>query len=597
MERKQDASVKRVEDGAYSSRGNTLNSDNCPEVTIGLSLEGNYTHANIKADSKEHIQGKNYPMYGLTTLDNPDGVNKSDNPKVRMKHLSALVAIKVVNQGDASKNDLTANKDGNEKQITINEITFSVPKINTVDANKKTVKQSALPIVGAFNVDITGEVSAASFSPVSGKTSNSVTLSLQQSVPIDPGKDTTFYLAVRPFDATNNKTELSFTNKSAITLDITINGSKRSVEVPADTKFEAGKVTTLRVPVKLSYPKESNAVKGTPTFVTMVSNTTNPNLIYNGETVSAYIVGTSGANDGKLGGQGKIKISGSTTELLNALDAGFYASTWKGMPAAMTVTNLMLYFRDSAGDYTVPFIKHDPFLYAIGVELQDELLGLPAEYSGPLIQLVLDILDLDNGIPRQGGMINLTKFIHPSTITFNGIISNNVESASDPILILDEEPIFKELGSAAINNLLKEKFTYNGKVPTAQGLKDIVNKTEGSSDANDTAEAIYYSLKDVLGTSGDISTKVKLFNFIPITVDMNLGIVFDELIAQYNDTDPIEGLKEVLRDMKFEIEIGSYPYAANKLTAYGTKGEPVVPKEYGCNPIVFWGLSKGLVLN
>ena len=78
---------------------------------------------------------------------------------------------------------------------------------------------------------------------------------------------------------------------------------------------------------------------------------------------------------------------------------------------------------------------------------------------------------------------------------------------------------------------------------------------------------------------------------------MNLGIVFDELIAQYNSTDPIEGLKELLRDMKFEIEIGSYPYAANKLTAYGTKGEPVVPKEYGCNPIVFWGLSKGLSLN
>lgn len=356
----------------------------------------------------------------------------------------------------------------------------------------------------------------------------------------------------------------------------------------------------IRVPVKLSYPKESNAVKGTPTFVTMVSNTTNPNLIYNGETVSAYIVGTSGANDGNLGGQGKIKVSGSTTELLNALDAGFYASTWKGKPAAMTVTNLMLYFRDSAGEYTVPFIKHDPFLYAIGVELEDELLGLDPKYSGTLIQLVLDVLGLDNGIPRQGGMINLTKFIHPSTITFNGIISNNVESASDPILILDEEPIFKELGSAAINNLLKEKFTYNGKVPTAQGLKDIVNKTEGSSDANDTAEAIYYSLKDVLGTNGDISTTVqidlKLFK-IPVDVDMNLGIVFDELIAQYNDTDPIEGLKELLRDMKFEIEIGSYPYAANKLTAYGTKGGPVVPKEYGCNPIVFWGISKGLSLN
>ena len=48
--------------------------------------------------------------------------------------------------------------------------------------------------------------------------------------------------------------------------------------------------------------------------------------------------------------------------------------------------------------------------------------------------------------------------------------------------------------------------------------------------------------------------------------------------------------------MKFEIEIGTYPYAANKLLDYGTKGNSAVPKSYGCNPIVFWGLSKNIAL-
>ena len=373
--------------------------------------------------------------------------------------------------------------------------------------------------------------------------------------------------------------------------------SNAYLKIPTDTKFEAGKVTTLRVPVKLSYPKKSDAVTGTPAFVTMVSNTTNPDLIYNGETVSAYVVGTSGANDGKLGGQGKIKISGSTTELLNALDAGFYASTWKGKPAAMTVTNLMLYFRDSAGEYTIPFIEHDPVVEAITSELQDELFLIPGNYlKNKAVEAVFKLLGLGSGIPRESGYINLTKFIHPSTITFNGIVSNNVESASDPILILDEEPIFKELGTAAIDNLLKEKFTYNGKVPTARGLKDIVNEEkEEPSYANDTAEAIYYSLKGVLATNGDINMQV-LGSY---AIAMNLGNVFDYLIKSYIPTgseDPIEGLKVLLRDMKFEIEIASYPYAANKLVDYGTKGNSVVPTSYGCNPIVFWGLSKNLVL-
>ena len=548
-----------------------MSSEDTPKnavVTIGASKDenGDFIQRQDAPGDRSHIAGNPYPMYGSRK-----DVARSANPRVKMRHLSALVALKIVNQGDGTR-------DNGDMPITVRTIEL----------------EATSDIVGEFTVNFAGD-NVSFTSKNAGKIAK---LELAESVTIEPGDDATFYLAVKPFDASGKD------------LTVRINGSARKVKMPSDaniSNFLSGQMKTLRVPVKLSYPKESDAVTGTPAFVTMVSNTTNPNLIYNGETVSAYIVGTSGANDGNLGGQGKIKVSGSTTELLNALDAGFYASTWKGKPAAMTVTNLMLYFSDSAGEYTVPFIKHDPFLYAIGVELEDELLGLDPKYSGTLIQLVLDVLGLDNGIPRQGGMINLTKFIHPSTITFNRIISNNVESASDPILILDEEPIFKELGSAAINYLLKEKFTYNGKVPTAQGLKDIVNETEGSSDANDTegssdanandtAEAIYYSLKDVLSTNGDISTTVKIL-FFSVPVDMNLGIVFDELIAQYNSTDPIEGLKELLRDMKFEIEIGSYPYAANKLTAYGTKGEPVVPKEYGCNPIVFWGLSKGLSLN
>ena len=590
MERKQDASVKRVEDGAYSSRGNTLNAQNCPEVTIGLSENADYTHTNVAVNSKEHIKGINYPMYGLTTLDYPEGVARTENPKVRMKHLSALVAIKVVNQGDAPRNDLNANKDNQEKQIIINELTFAVPTINTVDANKKPVKQAAIPIVGAFNVDITDHVTAQSYSPVMGKTSTSVTLSLPQSVTIDPGKDATFYLAVRPFDATNNKTELSFTNKSAITLDITINGSKRSVEVPADTKFEAGKVTTLRVPVKLSYPKESDVISNT-NFLTF-NNKKDVTLSVNGEQVSGYsLEKTKKSWSGTTYEQATLTVSGTAADLINALPAGFYASTYNGKRAAMTVTNINLHIPEYDTEGNI--IKHtqiasyEPFINKVKeivVPIIDNILGNGEEWwNGKTIWIIVPITisvrDLfveifKNGIPRDQDPLYFTKFIDPQTITFNGIVENGSASSSDNIFILDEEPIYKGITPSQVENLLLTKFSSNGYTASFKGIKDIVNK-DYTTDANNTAQAIWGKLQEEIGTME-----------IPLYDEVKIG-VWDVFTAIFPD---VTAMKTMLGDLKADITIGSYPYAADK-TEYGSKaGGSLVPnKPY--NPIIFWGLD------
>ena len=62
------------------------------KVTIGSAAGGvQYQKA---ANSKEHIAGENYPMYGKV-----QNLAKSKNPAANMKHLSALVAVKVVNEG------------------------------------------------------------------------------------------------------------------------------------------------------------------------------------------------------------------------------------------------------------------------------------------------------------------------------------------------------------------------------------------------------------------------------------------------------------------------------------------------------------------
>ena len=49
----------------------------------------------LTADSKSHIAGEMFPMYGQAL-----NIPADKNPKVQMKHMSAIVALKIVNQGD-----------------------------------------------------------------------------------------------------------------------------------------------------------------------------------------------------------------------------------------------------------------------------------------------------------------------------------------------------------------------------------------------------------------------------------------------------------------------------------------------------------------
>ena len=83
-------------------------------------------------------------------------------------------------------------------------------------------------------------------------------------------------------------------------------------------------------------PKASNALSTTETlgyeFISW-SNKNDISLVVNGEKVDAYQVGA----EGKLG---TITIEGYAADMINAMDVGFYASTWNGKRAAMTVSNM-----------------------------------------------------------------------------------------------------------------------------------------------------------------------------------------------------------------------------------------------------------------
>ena len=536
----------------YSSSADT---PSAAQVTIGASkdAEGLYVQT-LSAGSKSHIAGPNYPMYGVQPK-----VSKSSNPRVQMKHLSALVALKVVNQGDGIQ-------DNGDESIIVKDLTFSVPQI--------TSKQTQLPIIGAFTVNTTGsKVTASNFTPVSGSSSNIVTLKLTESVTIPSGGEATFYIAVRPF----NESSITRTVTDPI-LEVTINGSKRQVSIPSDkANFEAGTITTLRVPVKLSYPKSSDAmtVTGSQGDKVLTFPVSEQDLNVNGEIVKAYVVG-----DGDFQ---ELRVIGTTTDIVSALDVGFYASTWQGKRAAMTVSNVNVWMPNSDGSLS-KIKDYKPLKNVLTSEIKDDL-GYLGFMAGTAVDVVLGTLS--NGIPRddQGTLsfIYLTKFIDPQTITFNGVVENGSAGSNEAMLFLDESPIYKEIKAETVNALLSTRFSYNGQIPTYAGLLDIING-KNTTEANTTAEVLYNKLYDVVAGKGSLSMSAAGFDFT-----INLANVFNALISDAND------LKAKLPKMKFQIDISTCPYKAKK-TDYGSKSNPITLAtmktwEESPNPIVFWGLD------
>ena len=558
---------------ACSSRGNTTTTT----VQIGATkgTDGAYVQRLTNgAGSKEHIAGTLFPMYGHAS-----GISADQNPKVQMRHMSAIVALKIVNQGDSKKENLEQEKnDSDKRKIVINDITFAVPAYST-----SAISQKAIPIVGSFNVDPTNDINSASFTPVTNASSNSVKLEFA-STEIDPGESATFYLAVRPFDVSNSVLGGS-EKRTGLTLSITINGSTRSVEIPADTKFEAGKVTTLRVPVKLSYPKDSDAIGNSNFTLTMPEGTkvTSP-LKVNGESIEkAWVVGD--------GISQTLTIHGYARDMIKALDVGFYASTLKGKNAAMTISKINIYLPD--GDKENEIGSYTPLLDVIGTELEDDIrtvlfgkdLG-PDHITIGLAKVAIAVT-VSGGIPRDdtGALcfLYLTKFINPQTITFNGLISNGATNITDDILILDEAPIYKEIKAEVINRFLGERFAdYAGNKPTCEGLQDIVNGKTDTNAAEITSQTLYNVLETVFREKGTMS-----MNVLSKDVDINLHNVFKGILPN------VDALIDMLQTMRLNLEITTCPYHANKETGYGTKLAPIpLDKIAGEKyPIIFWGLD------
>lgn len=259
-------------------------------VTIGATQESGYIQTQLAADSKSHIAGTACPMYHYL-----EGQSGTATPQFTMKHLSALLAINIVNEG--GEGDIL---------------------VNSAEVNFQT------EVVGDFDVKIKGN--DVTYTPVSGKASKNAVLSLGGATfTVAPGESLKLYMAVKP--CVINAGEKAFTVK--------INGSSKQITLDKDLTFAKGSMTTLNVPLKLNAPTESNVFTlNGGKLASLIGDYTSTEIMYiNGHEVEVSVLGTPAK-------PGQVQISGTPQELLSRVPISFYASSYGNNQGVMRVESI-----------------------------------------------------------------------------------------------------------------------------------------------------------------------------------------------------------------------------------------------------------------
>lgn len=148
-------------------------------------------------DSTDALDGSNCPFYGVAK-----SVDANSIPSIDMKHLTSVVAINVTNTTDTPVTITTASLTATED------------------------------IVGSYYIDITG--SSVAYNPSEGYVKNTATVNVSGGTELAVGKSAILYLAIKPFTAAEG------TN-----LVLSVNGLEKTLEMPKDVEFYAGKIKTL----------------------------------------------------------------------------------------------------------------------------------------------------------------------------------------------------------------------------------------------------------------------------------------------------------------------------------------------------------------
>lgn len=334
-------------------------------VTIGATQESAYIQTQLAADSKSHIAGTACPMYHYL-----EGQSGTATPQFTMKHLSALLAINIVNEG--GEGDIL---------------------VNSAEVNFQT------EVVGDFDVKIKGN--DVTYTPVSGKASKNAVLSLGGATfTVAPGESLKLYMAVKP--CVINAGKNAFTVK--------INGSSKQITLDEDLTFAKGSMTTLNVPLKLTAPAQSNVFEiNKGKHASLVGDYSSFETMYiNGHKTEVAVLGSPAR-------PGQVKISGTAKELLNMLPITFYASSYGNNQGVMRVESISANIgKDITLDYNtlITMMSPDKITFSGVLPLEqykrNGLTYITILDENPILKNINEdninnlLLGFDNGNPNDG---------------------------------------------------------------------------------------------------------------------------------------------------------------------------------------------------
>ncbi len=149
-------------------------------------------------DSKAHLCGSPCPLYGVSK-----SIDASSPVSLEMKHLTSVVEINVTNS--------------NDNPLTVSNITLSTDE----------------DIVGSYYIDITGK--NAVYTPSSNDYVETVAnLNVNNGIALAKGEKASFYIPIKPHVAENGSS-----------INISVNGYKKSINLTKDVTFTAGKIKKI----------------------------------------------------------------------------------------------------------------------------------------------------------------------------------------------------------------------------------------------------------------------------------------------------------------------------------------------------------------
>jgi hypothetical protein len=390
-----------------------------------------------------HLAGDYYPMYGIK-----NNVAKNKTPKFKMSHLFSIIAIKIVN-----------NTNG---PIVIKNAEIKAPE----------------EIVGNFKVNITGD--EPTFDIVSADVvSNIARVELSSSFPIPAAGSennySTLYLAVKPFDASNKDITIAINGNATKG-----NGVSRTIKIPANTKLEAGKITTFNVPIiELgNSPLETNLIdiNGKVVHFSHVLNTyilgkydiagkrDTTMITFTGSTPEKISVNGKGDVDAFILEEGKVTIKGQPLDFINKVPVYFYAASLEGKKAVMRLHSMKAHITK-------------------GMDLGR--FGYFGIY-----------------VPVGMAASQMTDFVQADKLKFDGLVP--IDLIDKNAIILEEEPFHKQVDTTAVSNLLQNfDDVEDENKPSFKGLYDALNnpdliKSKPNSAASITANILYTKLSPIM---------------------------------------------------------------------------------------------------